>query len=139
VPGVETSIFSALGDRLQQLVLSPAVPISWPNLSFTPRGAYLRPYPLPARTESMGVSYQSPNDYRGIYQVDVFWPVNQNPISAYECASAIIAHFKKGTKMVRDGISVWVEGPPWQSPPLEEPSWFHVPVNVPYRAFVPAT
>lgn len=136
--GVETNIAGALGTRLSQLVLSPAVPISWPNLDFTPQGAYLRPTLLPARTESMGVSFRAPNDHAGVYQVDVFWPVRENYLNAIECASKIIDHFKKGTKMVRSGISVWVDGPPWQSPHLQEPNWFHVPVNIPFRAFVEA-
>jgi hypothetical protein len=135
--GIETRILEALNAQLAALVLSPVVPIAWQNKSFTPSGAYLRPWLLPVRTDALTVSVLGSNDYAGLYQVDVFWPSGSGLTDPMERASAIAAHFKRGTRISREGITVRIDDPPWPGPALQEPNWIQVPVSVPYRAFVP--
>jgi hypothetical protein len=134
--GIETRIFEALGGWLAALMFSPVVPIAWPNKAFVSSGTYLRPWLLPAPTEAMTLSAAGPNDYRGIFQVSVFAAVDAGPTAPLETASAIAAHFKRGTRLTRDGINVWMDDPSWVGPMIQEPDVLQLPVSVPYRAFV---
>jgi len=138
--GVETRILEALDTRLQALVFSPAIPISFPNRTFTPSGAYLRTWWLPSPTETLGgtTPVTAPLDYKGIYQVSVFWPIGSGSTPIMEVASAIAAHFKRGTKLSHDGIDVWMDDPPSVGPMIQESNVLQLPVSVPYRAFVPS-
>jgi hypothetical protein len=104
--------------------------------AFVPSGTYLRPWLLPAPTEAMTLSAAGPNDYRGIFQVSVFAAVDAGPTAPLETASAIAAHFKRGTRLTRDGINVWMDDPSWVGPMIQEPDVLQLPVSVPYRAFV---
>ena len=135
--GIETRIHAALDARLMALTLSPAVPIAWPNANYTPTGAYLRPWLLPIGVEPMTVSTDGANDYGGIYQVSVFWPVGGGLLAPLEAASAIAAHFKRGTSLTRDGVVVQMLTPPVVETPIQEPDIYHIPVSVRYRAFAP--
>ena len=125
--GIETRIFEALAGWLAALTFSPAVPIAWPNKSYAPSGTYLRPWLLPAPTEAMTLSAAGPIDYRGTFQVSVFATVDAGPTAPLETASAIARHFKRGTKLSRDGIDVWMDDPPWVGPMIQEPDFLQLP------------
>lgn len=134
--GVETRIAEALFARLASLVLSPAVPVAWPGRDFRASGAYLRPSFLPAATAAFSVRPDGTNEHRGLLQVDVFWPEDKGLTEPMERASEVIAHFKRGTTMYREGVKVRVVRPPYPSPALQEPGWLQVTVSIPYLAFV---
>src|SRR5215204_753670 len=114
--GIETRIFEALNAQLGALVFTPPIPVAGPNLPFTPTGAYLRPWLLPAAVDALTVNSDGHNLYMGIYQVSVFWPVGQGIVAALEHASAIAAYFKRGTFITRDGITVQILVPPRVEP-----------------------
>ena len=135
--GIETRIFEALNAQLAALVFTPPVPIAGPNLPFTPTGAYLRPWLLPATAEALTISSEGHNLYTGIYQVSVFWPVGKGMLPALEHASAIAAYFKRGTFATRDGLTVHIILPPRVEPAIQEPDVLHIPVSIPYRATMP--
>jgi hypothetical protein len=140
VTGNETRIAEALLARLGALILTPAMPLQGPNLNYKPTNgtAYLRASILPRDTvEVAAIDTSSENDYGGVFQVDVFWPTNEGITNPLERASAVAAHFKRGTTMERAGVKVWVLRPPSVATPLQDKSWFQVPVSIPYRAFVP--
>src|SRR5215212_9993347 len=111
--GVETRISEALNSWLAGLVLSPALPIAWPNDPFTPTSAFLQPSLLPAPTVAMAVPYAGPNEYIGVYQVSVFYPAGQGMTAPAETASLVVARFRRGTALSRSGIEVRINNPPW--------------------------
>ena len=134
-----TRVFEALLARLATLVLAPALPVAWPGVAFTPPtsgSGYLRPTWLPAETSVFGVGDDDAEVYRGVLQVDVFWPEGRGYVEPLERAGAVAEHFTKGTKMDRQGVRVRVENSPSVEQPLDEPGWTHVPVTVPYAAYV---
>jgi len=145
VAGVETNISRALNARLVALTLSPVLPIAFAMQTYeTGTSPYLQPTILPAPTEALTLSPLGANDHTGIYQISVWWPAQRLKTAAqdgsdpaFEVASQIVSHFKRGTKMVRETVTVWVDGPPSIAPAVQEPSWYQLPVSVPYRAFVP--
>ena len=83
----------------------------------------------------MEIGQDGPNDYKGFYQVDVFWPIGKGVSDPMEVACAVTTHFKLGTSITREGLSFWIDAPPYLSPALQEADWFQIPVTVPYRAF----
>jgi hypothetical protein len=143
---VETAIQMALVLRAQQFAAaqSPALTIALPNIAFTPPNAtptakYLRATFLPADTFSPGVSYASKNEHRGLLQVDVFYGFGGGEASPRRIADAIIAYFKRGTKVTKDGFTAEVILAPYCGPIVKdiEGPWMMIPVRIPYLCIAP--
>jgi hypothetical protein len=117
--------------------------VAYPGIPFTPQTErpYLRVFGLPARTAAVTLSYDDPNAHIGLFQVSVFWPEKvsntpQGQMPAQRRADAVVAHFSRGTKLTADDVTVEVSEPPFSSPMLNEPGWIHIPVSIPYRAYI---
>lgn len=140
---VEASILSALNTRLSQLVFSPAIPVSYPNISFTPPSPskttkWLRATHLPADTFSQGIGYDSSNKYAGLYQVDVFVGNDAGEPAATAIAEAIINQFKRGTKLTKNNLVIEIQEAPSRLPYVQDSetkSWWILPVRVPYVCY----
>lgn len=136
--GVETKVYEALMAHLRALSSIPASQIAWPNVRFAPsRTWFIRPAILPAEASALTVAAAGgTNQLSGVFSVDVFWPEdNEGLTDAFEKASAIIAHFARGTRIDREGITVQIVSPPSVAAPLQEPGWAQIPVSIRYIAF----
>lgn len=136
VVGIEAKIADALFAHVRDLVLSPALPISWPGLPFTapPSGAYLRCDYLPNRPRPAIVSTNAKVIWQGLLQVSVFWPASPavGVIAGLEIRSAVLAHFKQGTVARRNGVVVKVIEHPWPSAAIEAPDRLQLPATIPW-------
>jgi hypothetical protein len=132
----EAKIAAALFARLT--TLTPALPIAWPNKSFTPPsdGKYLRVSDLPLPTRGISLANDGINEYGGLIQIDVMGPLNDGAEPATERAGAVIAHFKRGTRMDNGGVRVDVVTA-YRSPALRDDPRWQVPVTITYRAYAP--
>jgi hypothetical protein len=133
----ELAIFRALAARLDLFIAQEAIDVAYPGLPFIPRAdrPFLRPWQLPALTQSSGFGARDANDFRGIWQVDVFWPDDLGILAPLEKASKLMAHYGKGLVLHEGGVKVQINEPPYLGPALQEPGWLHLPVNIRYRAF----
>lgn len=139
---VEVAIELALLARLQALTLSPAVPLSLPNVTFAdkpdpaPGAQWLRATLLPARSFALGVDGGASNQHYGILQVDVFQYQGDGEPRAGRLASLVIQHFKRGTRLTRNGftIDVYRDGP-YRGNLMKDDPWVFIPVSVPYLCF----
>jgi hypothetical protein len=132
---VETSIVEALMARLLTLTLSPALPVAWPNLDYTPPAAgYLRATHVPNSTNQVTLGSTGKNRHVGIFQVDVFLPIMTGISTPMERAGAVAAHFKRGTTLTKDGINVRITRPPEVRPALQSLPYIQVPVIIRYQA-----
>jgi len=133
---VETKIVEALFARLAALTLLPVHPIAWPNVSFTPPadGRYLRANELPSPTVGIDIATDGTNEYSGLFQVDVFGPLNVGSSVPQELAGAVVRHFKRGTRLDREGVRIDVMQASIGPALRDDPCWM-VPVTVRYRAF----
>lgn len=133
---VETKIVEAFFARLQALVLTPAHPIAWPNVSFTPPAdsRYLRANELPSPTAGVSLAVDGANEYSGLFQIDVFGPLNTGSSAPKELAGAVVKHFKRGTRLDREGLRIDVMQASIGPALRDDPRWM-VPVTVRYRAF----
>lgn len=136
--GVDTRIMEAFYDALRDLA---SYPIAWPARAFSPpAGPYWRVAFLPAQPEAFSLAPAGSNDHRGIFQVSLLWPEgDKGPGETVprEVAAVVVEHFKRGTVLDNEGVRVRIISPPWAAALLSEPGRVHVPVSIPYVAFVP--
>lgn len=136
MPSIETSIWLALKARVEALVLSPVLPIAWPNLSFTkPATGYLRVTNVPNMNRRLFIGSTDPHQRLGLLQVDVFGKKNENIAIALETAGKVAAHFPTDLKMTYGGVTVRVTAAPTVAQPMDDDTHVLVPVTVPIECF----
>ena len=101
-----SDISAALDSQLNTLTGSS--PIAWPSTVFKPTKStlYLRGTNLPASTEQAGLGTNGLDEHLGIYQVDVYAPAGKGRGPAEVKADAIADHFKRGTDLLYNGVTV---------------------------------
>lgn len=132
---VETKILNALLSRLSSLTLSPAMPVAYPNVAFTPSATgYLRATHVPNTANQVTLGASGKNRFEGLLQVDVFWPEDAGLVAPSERAGAVAAHFKRGTDITLDSITVRIVTPPEIRQALQSPPYTQIPVMIRYQA-----
>lgn len=139
----EAAARSALLTHLEELVLSPAIPVAWPNVEFTPPTAapWLKPDFLALPAQRPGLAHDSVRYLGGLLQVSVFVPLGTGEILASEIAGDVLAHFARGTKIVGDitvviGSVTGANGEPTEGTPVRESNWLQLPTTIPWFALV---
>lgn len=136
MPTIETSIWLVLKARMQALVLSPVLPIAWPNESFNkPAGGYLRVTRIPNVNRRLFLGSADPHQRLGLLQIDVFGKKNENVAIAAEIAGKVAEHFVCGTEMWRNGLRVAVTKAPDVGQPIDGDTHIQVPVTIAYECF----
>lgn len=136
MPSIETSIWLALKARVQALVLSPALPVAWPNESFDkPAGGYLRVSHVPNLNRRLFLSGSDPHQRLGLLQVDVFMPHNQSVAVALEVGGKVAAWFPADLRMTYGDLMVRVTAAPTVAQPMDDDTHLQVPVTVPIETF----
>jgi hypothetical protein len=134
---VEGNIEAALLDRVRTLVLSPALPVAWPNRAFKPPapGAYLRVDHLPNRNDRFLMGGADPHHRRGILQVTVISPLNQGPSPATKIAGEVAAHFPADLALYLEDIKVTITEAPSGAPAFTTDVSWNAPVSIRYECF----
>ncbi len=136
MPSTESTIEGALFSRVAALLLSPALPVAWPNVSFAkPAGGYLRVTHIPNTSRRLFLASNAPHQRLGLVQVDVFVPKNQGASGATEIAGQVAQHFPADLPMRADGLTVRVTKAPDIGPALADDTHWQVPVTIRYEAF----
>lgn len=136
MPTIETSIWLALKARAQALVLSPVLPVAWPNESFTkPKGGFLRVTHVSNVNRRLFLGSSDPHQRLGLLQIDVFGKKNESVAVAVEIAGKVAEHFGCGTETWRDGLRVTVTKAPDVGQPIDGDSHVQVPVTIAYECF----
>jgi hypothetical protein len=147
---VEVAVESALLTKAQAFAAaqSPPVTISLPNVAFTPPpaksttnpvayGKYLRATFMPAPSFELGIGFSANNQHYGILQLDVFWGQGAGEYAPGRLASAAIAYFARGTRLIKDGFTVQINKQPYRDSLINDDPWMMIPVSIPYIAFAP--
>ncbi len=100
--GVFTNIEVALHTRLATLSGSPAV--QWPNVHYQPteNTAFLRPTILPANTKLDTIAGME--EHKGIYQVDVFVPLEKGVSALNTLLDSIESLFKSSKTLTATDV-----------------------------------
>lgn len=132
---VEDAIPSALFAHLAALTLSPAMPVAWEDVNFTPPSTgYVRATYHPNTVQQITLGDLGINRFIGLFQVDVFWPQGQGIIQPSQRVAAISAHFKRGTDIAGTGVTVRIIQPPQARPALESAPYVQIPVMIRWQA-----
>ncbi len=137
MPTIETSIWLALKGRVQTLVLTPALPVAWPNESFSPPSSgYLRVTWSPNRTERRAVGSSGTPIRPSLLQIDVMAKKDRDVSVALEIAGQVAAHFPADLRVTAHGISCRVVRAPDIAQPLsgEGDVFLMIPVTISIEA-----
>lgn len=131
---VEASIVRGVLGHLAGLTLSPALPVAYPNVSFTPpsSGGYLRInlFKLPASRPNIGANAFTRHE--GLIQIDAIYPQGGGEPPIVDTAALIKAHFDIGTVITQDGFNIRVLSPPTVETLQRDDPWAFVPVTISY-------
>ena len=132
-------IRSAIESKLSTWALaqSPPIPTAWQTATFTPpnQARYLRAFLLPAETQNPDIGGEI-RTFIGVYQVSICVPDGTGAGAAESIAESLIAEFQYGTRLVQSGLAIVINRTPYQSPAMQEPGLYVVPVSISYRADV---
>lgn len=136
MPAIETARWLALRARVETLLLSPVLPIAWPNESFTkPSGGYLRVTWIPNINRRLFLNGSDPHQRLSLLQVDVFAKKNQDAAVALEIAGKVAAHFPADLRMSAYGVTARVTKAPEVAQPIDDATHVMVPVTISIEAF----
>lgn len=136
MPTVEESIEAALFARAASLTFTPALPVSWPNVSFTPpAGPHLKVQHFPNGSQRLFAKGSNPHILAGILQITAVAPLNSGSVPATQMAGKITEHFPADLPMTSGDVRVRVTQRPSQAPPIKTDATWEVPVSIPYEAF----
>lgn len=127
--GIEAGIVDALLFHLS--TLTTTLDIAYPGIEFTPDGNYIEAHVLPNTVKQTTFGASGFNRHEGLAQITVVWKTGQGVIAPTEVASLIVAHFKRGTAIVRNGLTIRLQ-PPRTTQPIPDGGWLRLPVFVPW-------
>lgn len=132
--GVFSNIQRSLDTHLNLLVNRPYV--AWPNTKFTPVGdsSYIRPTLLPANSSlaTLNDNHRNP----GIYQVDIFVPLEKGLNSALTLADDIKAHFETSRQLTAGTDTVFIQNVSLGQLERQD-AWFRVYIEINYICYSP--
>jgi hypothetical protein len=105
--GVFTNIEAALNTKLSTLTSSP--PVQWPNMDYSPAQGtvYLRPTVMPATGDL--ATLQGQYLHKGLYQIDVFCPINKGIATLTGWLDAIQALFTATKQLTAGTDTVFIQ------------------------------
>ena len=142
---VESSIETALFNRVRTLTLSPALTLAWPNKEFPGHNAsgvaismpasYIRVEQFDNQNERLFLKGSDPHWRRGFLQLTVVTPRDKGSPPAKAIAGTVAEHFPAGLALYSGGVKVNItKAPDVLFPLLGDNSW-DVPVTIYYEAF----
>lgn len=123
----------ALNNRLASLL--PALQTEWSNNQYTPKEGtpWQRATVRLDPNHALGLSEGSGRRWSGEYYIVLFYPRNIGSGSADQRAQAILEHFPRGLNLVVSSMTVVCLEPSVMTG-VDEPSWYRLPVKVPFFA-----
>ena len=135
---IEGRIPEALLAHMAALVLTPSLPVAYPDIAFTPpaNAPYIRVYFIPNGTERLFIGNGEENLHQGILQVTVVFPAGQGAIKPNDVAGAIANHFGEGTQLPITGGVIRIDKRPSIEPTMQETDIIQIPVSINWIAFI---
>lgn len=130
------SIRKALEVRLA--ALAPSIVTAYENVTFTPPAAdvaYQQAFLLPGQPDNSEMGSTNYFDV-GVFQVTLCYPIGNGPGAAQARAELLRLHFKRGTSLVQDGITVIVMRTPAVAGGFRRDDRWCVSVSITYQAHI---
>lgn len=133
----ETDIMAALFARLSTFAASPALPVAWPNIAFSPPAdqRYLRVVFVPNAVNRLLIGSAGPHQHLGLLQVDVMWTKGVGEAGPRGVAGAIAAHFPCDLRVSAGALRVRIAKRPEVRDLIVGDARVQIPVMVEWEAF----
>lgn len=117
-----------------QLKVATTLPIYWPNVTEAPElaASFVKPTLLPAATELFTLAEF--HKFKGIYQVDIFVPLNKGTKAIYNIADAIKTSFEANRTLVANGQNVLIQAVSMGRTQRQD-AWFTTFVEINYLSY----
>lgn len=134
---IETDIMAALFVRAGSFAASPALPVAWPNLPFTPPSdqRYLRVQFVPNMASRVLIDSDGAHRRIGLLQISVYWTKGVNIAGPMAVAAAIAAHFPCDTKLRSGAATVRITKTPDVRDLIVEAAAVQIPVMIDWECF----
>jgi hypothetical protein len=128
----DLSIRQALEARLD--AMAPPLATAYENSDFTPVGGtpYQRVHLMPAEPDNP--TMDSFRRLQGFFQVTLFYPQSAGSADVMARAEAVRAQFPHKLSLVKDGVTVQIDGTPYIMAGFADGDRWAVPVRIPYFA-----
>lgn len=116
-----------------------ALPIAWPNKSFTPpnAGKFLRVDFIPNRVDRLEIASDGAHQMRGLLQVSVMWPRGDDGTDPpLDIAGAIVAAYPADLMLWDGDVKVRVYERPAVAGVIVEDQRVMIPVTILWEEFV---
>ena len=129
----------ALNQHLQAYGVANTRDIAYENVEYEPvtGTAFLRATNLPATTQQASLGTSGQEKHEGIFQVDVFSPVDRAQANSLAEADAVANYFQRGTTLTYNGVNVRIYTSSHGSG-TRDGSWFILPVFIDYASYTQA-
>ena len=129
-PAIRQALETALN------ALSPALATAWENVPYTPvvGTPYQAVYLL--RAEPDNIEIGSAYTERGIFQINLFYPLDTGPGAAEARAEVIRDAFPRGASFTASGVTTHIEKTPEIGPARIEDDRYFLPVRIRFYAHV---
>lgn len=133
---IEARIADALLARLAALSLTPAIPVAYPDIPFTPpAGTYLKAQLIPNTNSNRYVGDDSTTEFRGILQVTVVASSGKGIVAPSEIAAKVADHFERGVPITSGDLVVKITDRPSIAHAMQDTDRVNIPVSINYYAF----
>ena len=128
-------IQAALERRL--LAMPDQLPTAFENLAFSPLAGqpYQRVHTLVNRPIDMDLAVQT-REERGVFQVSLFFPLNQGRVPAQSRADALRQWFKPPQTLVEGGVQVLLLSSVQTGSGAPDSDRWHIPVSIYWRSLL---
>jgi hypothetical protein len=132
---IETDIMAALFARVSSF--APAMPIAWPNLTFTPPAnqRYLRVQYVPNVANRVMIGSDDPHQHLGLLQLSVYGKKNNGEAAVRADAAAVAAHFPCDLKLYSGAAAVRITKRPDVRDLIVEDAAVQIPVIIAWEAY----
>ncbi|MDT8372016.1 MAG: phage tail terminator-like protein [Gammaproteobacteria bacterium] len=129
----------ALNQRVQTYAVAASRDVAYENISYIPTTGkpFIRPTVLPVDTTQAGLGKNGQELHEGIFQIDVFYPVDTPNALVLDEADAIANHFARGLTLTYNGVNVRI-GTTSVGSGNRENVWYQIPVSINYHSFTHA-
>lgn len=133
----ESDIMAALFGRVASFVASPALPIAWPNVVFTPPAnqRYLRVQFVPNVANRLFLGSAEPHQLLGLLQLSVYGSKGSGEATTRALAASVAAHFPADLELSTGGTTVRVTKRAEVRDMLVEDAAIQIPLIVSWEAF----
>jgi len=137
VNGLEAGIADALLYHLSLFSYSPAIPVAYPGIKYTPTpdATYIEAHFFTTPTDRLFMTTNAPHEHGGLLQLSLRTKLGLGDIASRIIAAAVLSHFAEDVPIDRNSVRVRVLGRGTAAAGRQDGAWWHTPITIRWRCF----